>query len=275
MKKLAILFGAWLAFGAVPAGAASLTVDVVSSMSQADVVLLGEVHDNPDHHALQADAIETLKPAAIVWEMLTPETAARFDAGWLNDPDHLEQAVEWASEAWPSFDLYVPVLKAAAGGPAIYGGLVPRSKTRAAMESGIGVAFGVGASQFGLMVPLPPEERAAREADQQAAHCGAMPEEMLPVMVDIQRLRDAVLARAIVTALDETGGPVVVITGNGHARKDRGIPVYLKRVKPGVRIFSLGQSEDGVISGTFDAVLDSPAVDRPDPCLAFQDKGSE
>lgn len=275
MIKRMILIGALMALAAVPAGAASLTVDVLSGMSQADVVILGEVHDNPDHHDRQAKAIEALKPSAVVWEMLTPETAARFESGWLKDPDNLAQAVEWAKETWPEFDLYIPVLKAAQDGPAIYGGLVPRAKTRAAMESGIGVAFGVGVADFGLMVPLPEEERVAREADQQAAHCGAMPEDMLPVLVDLQRLRDAVLARAVATAIEETGGPVIVITGNGHARMDRGIPVYLKRVKPGLRVFSLGQSEDGVINGSFDAVLDSPAVDRPDPCLAFHKPASE
>lgn len=274
MRKFAILFGACVALVAAPVGAAPLTVDVVSGMSQADVVLLGEVHDNPDHHALQAAAIEALNPKAVVWEMLTPETAARFDAGWLENPDHVAQAVEWAKVGWPSFEMYEPVLEAAVG-RAIYGGLVPRSATRAAMESGIGVAFGVGTAEYGLMVPLPADERAARLADQMAAHCDALPEDMLPLMVSIQRLRDATLARAVVTAMDETGGPVAVITGNGHARLDRGIAVYLKRVRPGLRVYAVGQSEDGVINGTFDAVLDSPAVDRPDPCLAFHDKASE
>jgi uncharacterized iron-regulated protein len=83
-------------------------------------------------------------------------------------------------------------------------------------------------------------------------------------------LRDAALAAAADRALKETGGPVVVITGNGHARLDRGLPVYLAKARPGVDVLSLGQSEGGAISGDFDLLLDSPAVERPDPCLAFK-----
>jgi uncharacterized iron-regulated protein len=89
-------------------------------------------------------------------------------------------------------------------------------------------------------------------------------------MVEVQRLRDAVLARATIEALDDDGAPVVVITGNGHARKDRGIPVYLARRRPGVNVFVLGQSEDGRVDGDFDAVIDSPPAEREDPCKTFE-----
>ena len=102
-----------------------------------------------------------------------------------------------------------------------------------------------------------------------ANHCNAMPAEMLPVLVDFQRLRDAALAAAVDQALEETGGPVAVITGNGHARLDRGLAVCLSKARPEVRIQSLGQSEGGAISGDFDLLLDSAAAERPDPCLAF------
>ena len=71
--------------------------------------------------------------------------------------------------------------------------------------------------------------------------------------------------------VSETGGPVAVITGNGHARADWGIPRFLRRAAPEVTYFSLGQTEDSaVLVGAFDAVLDAPGVDRPDPCEAFR-----
>jgi uncharacterized iron-regulated protein len=90
-------------------------------------------------------------------------------------------------------------------------------------------------------------------------------------MVAVQRLRDAVLARAVVQAMAETGGPVAVITGNGHARRDWGVPAYLSRVAPEWEVFVLGQTEAGApLAGGFDAVLSAPAVDRPDPCAAFR-----
>ena len=130
--------------------------------------------------------------------------------------------------------------------------------------------FGEDAANFGLATPLPDDERTVREADQQAAHCGALPDNLLPAMVDIQRLRDATLARAALRAFEAVGGPVVVVTGNGHARRDRGVPIYLQQAAPDLKIFALGQSEAGQVNGTFDMVLSAPEVSRPDPCGAFK-----
>ncbi len=269
MRYFAILAALWAAFWTLPAAALPMADEVLAQMREADVVILGEVHDNPEHHMRQAELIEMLDPAAVVWEMLDEETAARINAGALDTPGNLDTVLEWGRAAWSNFDLYTPVLLAAQDRQQ-YGGLVPRAATRKAMETGIGAAFGVGAAEYGLMVPLAPDQQAQREAQQQEAHCNAMPPEILPKLVSIQRLRDAVLARAVVQARADTGGQVVVVTGNGHARADWGMPVYLKRVSPGLRVFTLGQSEDGAITGTFDALADSPAVDRPDPCEAFR-----
>lgn len=268
MRRLAILFCAGLAFAAAPLRAASLSEDLLDRMRAADVVLLGEVHDNPAQHAVQEAAVTALQPGAMVWEMLTAETAARISSGWLKQPGHLEQLLNWAEAGWPGFEMYVPIMQASKDVP-VYGGLIPRQAMQAVMDQGIAVVFGADAARYGLMIPLAEDDQAAREAEQARAHCNALPAGQLPMMVNIQRLRDAVLARAAVAAFDDTGGPVVVITGNGHARRDQGIPEVLGRVRPGLRVFALGQSEDGAITGSFDAVLDSPAVDRPDPCLAF------
>lgn len=244
-----------------------IPADVLNDMRQADLVILGETHDNPQHHLVQAEAVTALAPSAVVWEMLSEEGAARLTRKAVDDPEELARILQWAELGWPPLAMYLPVFQAADA--PVYGALVPRTAARAAMETGAAAALGADAARFGLGVPLPDEEQAAREADQQASHCNAMPPEMLPKLVAVQRLRDAVLARAILRAYEETGGPIAVITGNGHARSDRGIPVFLSRVQPGLRVFTLGQSEEGAIEGTFDAVIDSPAAPREDPCAAF------
>ncbi len=241
---------------------------VIAHMAAADVVLLGEVHDNPGHHARQAAAVMALRPKAVVWEMLTPQAAAGIDPAWLSQPDKLESALKWDETGWPPFAMYAPIF-AAAPQARMYGANLPRGAARQASKDVVGY-FGAEAGRYGLDQPLSDERQAEREAFQGAAHCDALPDAMLPVMVDLQRLRDALLARAVVTAMQETGGPVAVITGNGHARRDRGIAGYLASAAPGMKVYALGQSEAGQIEGVYDAVLDSPAVDRPDPCLAFR-----
>ncbi len=235
-----------------------------------DVVILGEVHDNPAHHAEQAARVAAMGPAAIVFEMLTPQQAARITPDLIADPDAMERALGWAESGWPDFAMYHPIFSAAPEA-AIHGALVPRDAARAALEDGPARIFGEDATAYGLTEPLPHEEQSAREALQLAAHCDALPTEMLPGMVAVQRLRDATLARAAVRAMAESGGPVAVITGNGHARRDWGVPAFLARVAPDLEVFVLGQTEDDApLEGGFDEVLSAPAVARPDPCAAFR-----
>lgn len=231
----------------------------------AQIVILGEVHDNPHHHANQAAILARLSPAALVFEMLSPEQAAAADGVDRADPEALAAALAWAESGWPDFSLYAPVFAAAPEG-ALYGAAVPRSALMAAIREGAAAVF----EEPAALPPLAEEDQALLEAELLAAHCDALPPEMLPGMVEAQRLRDAAFAATALEALAETGGPVAVVTGIGHARTDRGIPVYLARLAPEARVVSLGQFEaEPEPPVPFDAWLVTPPAEREDPCAAF------
>jgi uncharacterized iron-regulated protein len=242
----------------------------------ADVVILGEVHDNAEHHINQATALRALRPTAVVFEMLDPEQSRIVESGELSGQT-LADAIGWAESGWPAFDIYQPVFDAVDAAK-VYGMAVPRDTVMAAFSDGADVAFGDGAARFALDTPLPDDEQAAREAMQATAHCDALPPEMLPGMVAAQRLRDAVFSDTVLVALAETGGPVAVITGTGHARTDWGMPAALRRAAPEVRILSIGQLEDNgdaVDAPPFDLWLVTPPAERPDPCAAFRARGED
>lgn len=236
----------------------------------AEVIFLGEVHDNPAHHQRQAELVADIAPVAIVWEMITTEQAAMVSPELVGDEDALAVALNWSESGWPAFEMYYPIF-AAAPDAAHFGAALPRGEARASMGQPLVDVFGEGAAQFGLDQPLPVAQQAAREELQFAAHCDALPREMLPMMVNVQRLRDARIAQAALKAYEETGGPVAVITGNGHARLDWGAPAALALAAPDVQIFALGQAEDGrgAPDGGFDLVETFPPVDREDPCAAL------
>jgi uncharacterized iron-regulated protein len=240
----------------------------VAGQAGHDIVVLGEVHDNPAHHARQAEIVAALSPAAVVWEMLPAEAADRVAAVGTADGAALAAALGWQALGWPEFAMYHPIFVAA--GEAVHiGAAVGRDDLRAAMQEGAAAVFGPEAAAFGL-VPLDAAEQAEREAGQASAHCDALPAEMLPGMVEAQRLRDAAFARAAIGAFETHGGPVVVITGTGHARTDRGVPAAIAAARPGVSVWALGQLEaepEGDVP--FDAVAVDPAPARPDPCADF------
>ena len=166
-------------------------------------MILGEVHDNPAHHVFQTDVVAALDPAAIVFEMVTAEEARFVTPDLAADAEALSEALGWAESGWPDFALYYPLFRQAARA-AVYGAEVPRDVARAAFAEGAAAVFPGDAARFGLSDPLDPDEQAMREAEQQEAHCNALPEDILPGFVEAQRLRDAALAEA---ALDALEGP--------------------------------------------------------------------
>ncbi|WP_425073246.1 ChaN family lipoprotein [Sagittula sp. S175] len=237
-----------------------------------DVIFLGEVHDNPAHHARQSELVAEIKPSAVVWEMLTGVRASAITEEMLSSEKVLGPFLYWEENGWPDFAMYYPIFTASDAQH--FGAALPRDEARRVMGEPVADVFGTNAELFGLDQPLSDTEQQAREALQMAAHCDALPEEMLPMMVDIQRLRDARIAAVVREALVATGGPVVVITGNGHARKDWGAPAALKMAMPEVSVYALGQGEsDTSPEGTFDAVEYAPGVDREDPCATFNKGG--
>jgi len=231
-----------------------------------DVLIIGELHDNPEHHVQQRNAILGVAPKAVVFEMLTPDEAAR-----LADVARTPQAMRAATTGfhWTNIADYADVLSESA---VIVGAALPPETVRAAFADGAAPVFGTDAAVFGLDQNVPDAELAQRVTLQFDAHCGAMPQEMMGGMVEAQRLRDAAFARAVVDALDTYGAPVVLITGNGHARTDWGVPVYLATARPDLAVESIGQGENGQApEGTFDMTLNAAAApERGDPCAAFR-----
>lgn len=237
----------------------------------AHIVFLGEQHDNPAHHAVQADWVSKLKPTSIVFEMLTPQQAAQATPENRGNEAALEMALGWEAGGWPDFSMYYPIFSAAPEA-SILGAGVPRDRIMAVMQEDLASLVGAEvAARFELDQSLAAVEQTAREALQRTAHCDALPESMLPGMVNVQRLRDTALAQAALDGLERFGPPVVVITGNGHAREDWGAPFLLRKAAPEIAVFSLGQGEAGQApAGGFGAIEDGPSVERGDPCDAFK-----
>lgn len=266
MAVLLFAPGAW---------AKEIVPDDLDVLRRADVVIVGEVHDNPWHHENQARAVAALQPVALVFEMLTPEQAARVTPDLRRDPDALSRALDWDSSGWPDFAMYAPIF-AAAPKASIIGGGLPRDQVRRVMTEPAESVFGADAAVYGLDQALSAPDQALREAEQMAAHCNALPADVLPGIVAAQRLRDAVMARAVVEAHAAYGGPIVVIAGTGHARNDRGIPANLRQAAPVLSVLSVGQLERGDLREPppHDFWIVTEAAARQDPCAGFDPQGS-
>ncbi len=243
--------------------------------AQSDVVLIGEVHGVADHHAFQAEEVARLQPAAIVFEQVQGADTARLN-GLLRrgaSTGEIAERLQWADSGWPDFALYHQIMRAAPGAQVVGGG-APVELVRRASVQGAESVFGADAALYGLDKTLPPAQRATRELEQFAVHCEAVPLSAMPGFVEAQRFRDARLAQAVLLARERVnGGQVVLITGNGHARVDWGVPAALATAAPELTTFSIGQVGPGD-TAPFNDVRVADLPDQGDPCAAFAEGGT-
>ncbi len=252
---------------------------VAARAADADLIVIGEIHDNPAHQRNQAELARLIGVRAAAFEMIP--RAAEDEIAALRR-DGAAAALRAAAEQG-RYARWLPVLEAIPDA-AIIGAGLPRAAISRAIEEGAAAAFDGDAALWGLDAPPPAEVEAEMEAEQIAVHCDALPARMAPGMVSAQRLRDASFAAALLRARDAAGGgKALLVTGNGHARRDRGVPAYLARVAPEARTLVIGQTErgaqgafgeQGAFEGTdgaplYDIVIVTDPAPREDPCLRF------
>lgn len=230
----------------------------------AEIIVLGEVHDNPHAHLVQAEFLRKISPKAVVFEMLGPIEGMAANGVDRTDLDAIAEVSRWEESGWPPFDLYAPVFEAI-GNAGILGAAIPDFLVSLAVSSSASDVFGGNGDRFGLHLPLPPEQRKDRKNLQFAVHCEAIPRALTSGLVEAQRLRDAVFAKVTLDALNRYGAPVVLIAGFGHARLDWGVPAAIKTANPNLNVFSISIMESET-DAPFDQVVIVPSVERPNPC---------
>ena len=130
--------------------------------------------------------------------------------------------------------------------------------------------------------PLSPAQTASLAEEMRQSHCGKLPEPFIPKMALAQRARDT--AMAIRMAQSDPSDGAVLVTGAGHARRDRGVPFVLRHLLPGANTEALAFIEVqtranepdeyaqgfGVDALPFDFVWFTPRLNDEDPCAAFK-----
>lgn len=211
--------------------------ELIERLTPQKYILLGEIHDNADHHLLQAWIISQLvarhRKPAIVMEQIRSDQAGLlklFMSGRFKTAKRMGPAIGWENSGWPKWSIYQPIAEAAlAAGLPIRAGDSSKEMNRKIGRQGFKALGAAERRELGLNHPL---GRALDEAllnDLVASHCNLMPRDRMGPMALVQRYRDAHLARAIRLANSKDGGEgAILITGNGHARTDRAVPWYLR-----------------------------------------------
>jgi len=254
--------------------------ELVRQAREADIVLLGETHDNPAHHATQRRLLESLadRKPALVMEQFDLEQQSSLDAILRSkdtQPEKLKALKALMKPGW-EWNGYEGLLTTALErGLPVLAANISRDALREVGRNGVS-ALGSGASaQLGLDTGWSAAQQASLRQVVEAAHCGMLPEAAVGAMANAQRVRDAIMADRLLSA----PGSAVAILGRGHVRQDLAVPVYLKQRAPQKRVLSVALAEGELAPDApqpYDYVIPGPAVRRADdPCaeLAAQKPG--
>lgn len=277
-------------WGAAVNGPVPLAV-LREAVAAADLALIGEVHDNPDHHRLQALLVQGRRGAAAFEHIRADQQQAlEHFAGVCARARRpcivgdLLKALDWQNSGWPPADVFAPLFSAVLRARlAIVAGDAPRETMRAVVRQGEIALASRERTALGLDDPLEPSLIDALTAELEAGHCGALPPSALAGLALAQRYRDAHLARALGEAAAKHGA-AILFAGNGHVRSDRGVPWYLRSSrKTTVSVMLLELAEDKADLAAYvprapdgrpaaDFVVLTPRAERPDPCAGLRER---
>ena len=258
------------------------------ALRSADYVLLGEIHDNAEHHRIQACLLRNAiseRTQAVVFEQIRITQAATLEA-YLAAPDAtaagLGPALGWDKSGWPPWAEYQPIAEVAMSNRVpIRAGDVPREAIRRVARQGADGLAPAERARLGLDAQLEPPLEAALREELVASHCNMMPASAFGGMAVAQRYRDAHLAAAMMSARGKPpGGQAVLISGNGHVRNDRAVPWHLRRLSPDSNIITVAivEAGDGMAAAAAlipnspdgkaaaDFVIFTSVAERADPC---------
>lgn len=244
-------------------GLMTFLVAVLSACAtQPKIVLLGEIHDHEVGHQarlawLQRALDDGWRPA-LALEQFDIEHQALLTQAQAECADDMECIVQKANGSgfWP-WPYYYPVLQLAQQYqlPLIAANLSRSDASRLMRDvNAIPVAMPWLAEHLNT---VDESWSQAMAAEVRQAHCNKLPESIVPGMARAQLARDAVMAHVL---KQHASRGVVLLAGNGHVRRDLGVPRWLAR---SVAIGFITVEQD---AEPFDVVVRLPKHDQGDPC---------
>jgi uncharacterized iron-regulated protein len=238
------------------------------------IVLLGEVHDDAEQHRLRLAVLRRAFEAgwrpALALEQLDRERQADVERARRERPHDAQHVIDAAGGTGWDWSHYRPFIELALAYdvPLVAANLSP-ADAREIARGGYAARFDAASlAALGLDRGVPPDWQAAQVREIDAGHCQLLPAERLPDLARVQFARDAVLAAAVRA---HAAHGVVLLAGNGHVRRDLGVPRWLGAAERS-RALAVGFLEEGFppeLAAAFDAVVVTPRVQRGDPCATL------
>jgi len=240
--------------------------ELIRQLAAESLVLIGEQHDNPDHHALELwllQALQSHRPqGSLLLEMLDDGQQAavqQAQAALRNSQPvkDLPAALNWSS-GW-DWLAYEPLLRYALAQPwALLAGNLERSEMMQFYRE--------RTLPGGALSNAEPVLAALREQIR-ASHCNLLPKAQLPAMLAVQQQRDRRMAERLLGAPK----PSLLVAGAFHVRRDLGVPLHLADLgQSRAKVLILAEVGREVTAKMADFVWYSAALPEQDYCASLR-----
>lgn len=238
--------------------------ELVARLAKPSRLIVGEQHDNRDHHTLQLWLLQALgerrAQGSLLLEMLTPDQQWRVDdvRHASMAPADLPGVLAW-QPGW-DWNLYGPIIRFALEQP------YPLLAANLDAVEVRGVYAESPTLKGALSNAAPVKaELLAQISD---SHCGLLPASQMPAMLAVQQQRDRRMAERLLAAPT----PALLFAGAYHARKDVGVPIHVLDLgaPEAPVVLMLAQQGGEVKAAMADYVWYTPATAAPDYCAQMR-----
>jgi uncharacterized iron-regulated protein len=204
--------------------------ELITALGDHHIVFVGEVHDNPEHHLLQVQILQSLMarygPVTLAMEFFQRHQQPildRYTQGIISESQFLRE-VDWKTTWGFDYHLYRPLLLQARNQSArILAINAPRHVVRKIARQGLGSLNVEERNQVAEEIDLgsKPHRSMVQQAYELDAHKGIRSFE---AFYEAQCTWEDTMAESIAAYVEESNRRVVVLSGNGHMVYGFGIP---------------------------------------------------
>lgn len=223
--------------------------ELLRRLHAANFVLIGEKHDNPDHHVIEqrllTGLIDGRHKTPVVFEML--DDSQQQGIASLSETDGLpvlREKLQWPARGW-DWQSYGPLLQTVLEqGGTIRAGNVAIDKLRQVYQHD--AAALANEQRFQSMTVLSAQEQQQIQQQIFESHCEMMPFDKLAPMVTVQMAKDASMAYSLVQGAP---GRAILLAGGFHVSKTLGVPRHLQQLAPSANtlVVMLYEVEQGLV----------------------------
>jgi len=253
--------------------------DLQEFLKRSDYVLIGEKHDNPDHHQLEQEIISANlaeTAGSVVFEMLSEDQQVLIKQLQPTDSlDVLKDKLKWNERSWPWADYGKLIHTTLRHGGKVISGNLSTATLQHLYKTSDKQRFTKEQQKTINHIDHTVKEALLEQIYQ--GHCRMTEKDRLGGMLTIQLARDAMMAWQMANSPQK---PVVLVAGATHSRKDLGVPLHLKQLTKNSSTITtlllvevqedLSQPQDYVTQDQADYIWFTPKQVSVDYCANFK-----